>query len=408
MRIKTLISKLLGVTFSVAGGLPCGKEGPMIHVGACVAAGVSQGQAHSLLKLDSEAGAEHFEEFRNDYAKRDFIACGAAAGVCAAFQAPIGGVLFALEEGATHWSTELTWHTFFCSIMTLTSLYAIRAIFKFAHLQDDWMSFFGAFYSLEGQGGSANYHTYELFMFAFVGACGGAIGGAFNQANKRLTIARKKFYSKTHKGVNGRPGKKDTEKVRMWKKLFECMLVALLMSSVSFLLPLAYTNCRAVPYLDMHGGHVASNHTVDGLSGSGSNSATAHIDTTPHRYRWRREAAVVADAHDANATGDATCAADADALPAVEIHLADNLVRFNCKEGEYNELASLFLIEGDHAIKQMFHFRELGDAEGKEDDAVFGPTALFIFWAGYTLMYGALFPTEIYTRGCHWIPRMFA
>jgi hypothetical protein len=23
-------------------------------------------------------------------------------------------------------------------------------------------------------------------------------------------------------------------------------------------------------------------------------------------------------------------------------------------------------------------------------------------------LYGARFPTEIYTRGCHWIPRMFA
>jgi hypothetical protein len=25
-----------------------------------------------------------------------------------------------------------------------------------------------------------------------------------------------------------------------------------------------------------------------------------------------------------------------------------------------------------------------------------------------TYVYGARFPTEIYTRGCHWIPRMFA
>jgi hypothetical protein len=24
------------------------------------------------------------------------------------------------------------------------------------------------------------------------------------------------------------------------------------------------------------------------------------------------------------------------------------------------------------------------------------------------LLYGSFFPTEIYTRGCHWIPRMFA
>lgn len=75
----------MGVVFSVAGGLAVGKEGPMIHTGAVIAAGVSQGRS-TTFNRDFHV----FEVFRTDHEKRDFVAGGAAAGVAAAFGSPIG------------------------------------------------------------------------------------------------------------------------------------------------------------------------------------------------------------------------------------------------------------------------------------------------------------------------------
>ena len=53
---------------------------------------------------------------------RDFVAMGCAAGVSAAFVAPIGGVLFSIEEVASFWSSELTWRTFVCSAVAATTV----------------------------------------------------------------------------------------------------------------------------------------------------------------------------------------------------------------------------------------------------------------------------------------------
>ena len=50
--------------------------------------------------------------------RRNFLTAGAGAGVSAAFGAPVGGLLFAMEEVSSFWSDKLGWQTFFCCMVS--------------------------------------------------------------------------------------------------------------------------------------------------------------------------------------------------------------------------------------------------------------------------------------------------
>ena len=50
--------------------------------------------------------------------RRNFISAGAAAGIASDFGAPVGGLLFAMEEVSTHWSMRLSWQVFFCCMVS--------------------------------------------------------------------------------------------------------------------------------------------------------------------------------------------------------------------------------------------------------------------------------------------------
>jgi chloride channel 7 len=86
---RTAAVKLLSATLCVGSGLPVGPEGPMIFIGAALGGLLSQGTGF-LRRSPLLRRFWPFERFRNTKDKRDFMTAGCAAGVAAAFGAPIG------------------------------------------------------------------------------------------------------------------------------------------------------------------------------------------------------------------------------------------------------------------------------------------------------------------------------
>jgi H+/Cl- antiporter ClcA len=79
--LKLTLSKMAMTTTGLLGGLSLGREGPSVQI----AAGVMH---HARRYLPSTAPVSH----------NDLLMAGGAAGIAAAFNTPLGGIMFAIEE----------------------------------------------------------------------------------------------------------------------------------------------------------------------------------------------------------------------------------------------------------------------------------------------------------------------
>lgn len=80
LNLRVAVAKLLTTILVVGSGLALGRQGPTVQIGASLASWIG-----------------HLMPTSPDY-RRQLIACGAAAGLAAGFNAPIAGVLFVVEE----------------------------------------------------------------------------------------------------------------------------------------------------------------------------------------------------------------------------------------------------------------------------------------------------------------------
>ncbi|KAL8732020.1 MAG: hypothetical protein Q9166_002972 [cf. Caloplaca sp. 2 TL-2023] len=153
--VKTLVVKTLAVILSLASGMSLGKEGPYVHIATCV--------GNIACRLFSKYN-------HNDGKRREVLSAAAASGVGVAFGAPIGGVLFSLEEVSYYFPPKTLFRTFFCCIVASLSLkflnpYGTGKIVIFeVRYATDWKFF-------------------EIFVFVLLGILSGALGALFIKAS---------------------------------------------------------------------------------------------------------------------------------------------------------------------------------------------------------------------------------
>ncbi|CAM6044367.1 unnamed protein product, partial [Sphagnum compactum] len=220
--LNTLIVKILGSVGSVAGGLIVGKEGPLVHVGACIASLIGQGGS-----VRYGMTWKWLRYLKNDRDRRDLVTCGAAAGVAAAFRAPVGGVLFALEEVTSWWRGPLLWRAFFTTAVVAVIIRTGIVWCKHGHCG---LSGEGGLIIFDISGDQDNYGLQELLPVVILGIVGGVLGSLFNQINAKIITWSNGWLKKKGK----------------YAKIAQAVIVAFITSVCSFGLPWLAT-CRPCP-----------------------------------------------------------------------------------------------------------------------------------------------------------------
>lgn len=117
--LPVIVKKFIGGVISIGAGLSLGREGPSIQLGAAVGQGIGR----------------IFKRFKVE--EKYLITSGASAGLSAAFNAPLAGVMFALEEVHKHFSPLVLLSAMSASLtadFVSNYFFGLTPVFNFRHI----------------------------------------------------------------------------------------------------------------------------------------------------------------------------------------------------------------------------------------------------------------------------------
>eukprot|EP01060_Flectonema_neradi_P012884 TRINITY_DN19677_c0_g1_i1.p1 TRINITY_DN19677_c0_g1~~TRINITY_DN19677_c0_g1_i1.p1 ORF type:complete len:889 (+),score=106.48 TRINITY_DN19677_c0_g1_i1:172-2838(+) len=247
--VRVLVAKFLSCMFAVGSGLPVGPEGPMIHIGSML------GAMFTSSKIKWWSTSVVGTQFRSSKARRELITCGAAAGVSAAFGAPLGGLLFVMEEIASYWDISFTWMIFFSTTVAFFTVATLNSIFHgwvvpsdrtFGVLTTESQIIFQPELALA----SIQMNLKIIVPAVLIGVIGGVLAIIFTKFNLAVAAWRQKAVVP-----------------KKWLRIFEPACIAFVFSTLTFVMPL-FAECSIIPHTSNPSGSVHhGNSTTDGSGG---------------------------------------------------------------------------------------------------------------------------------------------
>ena len=157
--------KFLGGRGTLGAGIVLAREGPTVQLGGNV--------GRMVLDLFRMRSAE---------ARHSLLATGAAAGLSAAFNAPLAGILFIIEE---------------MRLQFRYSLISIKAVFIGVIMSSIVFRYFNGEHAVIAVGKLANAPINTLWLYLLLGMLFGIVGVLFN----RLIFTTQDFFQRLHGGV---------------------------------------------------------------------------------------------------------------------------------------------------------------------------------------------------------------
>uniref|UniRef100_A0A158QNP8 Chloride channel protein n=1 Tax=Haemonchus placei TaxID=6290 RepID=A0A158QNP8_HAEPC len=186
LSLKTLTAKVIGLTLTLGSGMPVGKEGPFVHMGAIVA---------SLLNKATSA-CQYNAFFSNEGRQMEMLSSGCAVGIACTFSAPAGAVLYGIESTSKYFAVKNYWRSFFATTCAaLIFRFAIAAIVP-QHIAGTITAYYQTNFPNEV------FLIEEIPFFILLGIGCGLMGASFIWLHRRVSLFKKK--NRAFRAVFGR------------------------------------------------------------------------------------------------------------------------------------------------------------------------------------------------------------